>query len=371
MPPTLRSAQSSPVGKTTFATPSPDVTPGRKAPTCTKCGQPKLGHPRSGCPFTDSPTKDTEASPTRPKPKSLQENLSDAFGSMYLESAQAPSEKTETKERRNRRSIGKPQLQTSETLASISTSAEDILNDLTKPVFFSQATVTDDDEMGLAGRNAHTPSKVRIKSGPQILMPGTLMAPSWESSIGGFFDAVKSNEDQKKVPVVPKSSLGVQTSFSDSAQSPLPLSPSASQTSALPRPLQRSQTQEQRELFLSSLSHTSPASVYTHKKRDIDEVWASAMSAKLHVRVINNAAKDGEEDVMVVIGSDPRAVEKLADEIAKSIKETAPTASEITNNLSTTKARDGRSSTSSSTLKAVAGGAIVGAVGTWAGLAFS
>lgn len=314
----------------------------------------------------------------------MQENLTDAFGSMYLEPAQASGEKIESKERRNRLSTGTPLLEARETLESISASAEDMLNDLTKPGFFSQVTVLEDDGKESVGRDGnaytHTPSKVRIKSGPQVLMPGTLIAPSWESSIGGLPDVAKSSEGRKKTPHVAKSSLGVQTSFkmleaSEGDSAPSPLSQSESSPSSPPistsqRPLRRSDTQEQRQLFLSSISQTSPASIYIHNKQDIDEVQASAKAAKLHTRVIKN---DGsEEDVMIVIGSDLRAVEKLADELAKSTKGTAPTTNNTTNNFYITKtSTDGPSPGHSSTLKAVAGGAIVGAVGTWVGLAFS
>lgn len=284
---------------------------------------------------------------------------------MYLESSPAPAEQPERKEHHIRRSTGTPPLQTSESLASISTSAENILNDLTKPGFFSQETVFDDDGKGDGSQHAHIPSKVRIKSGPQRLMPGTLMAPSWESSIGGFLDDAKSSEGPRNGS---KSSLGVQTSFRGLGSDP---APSSSLRSTSPRPLQRSQTQEQRELFLSSLSQTSPASVYIHKKQEIDSVHASAKAAKLYVHVIDDNGADGEEDVLVVIGSDLRAVEKLADELTKSIKGFTAGTTNTTNNFYITKTTDDRPGTSSSTMKAVASGAIVGAVGTWAGLAFS
>jgi len=291
---------------------------------------------------------------------------------MYLKSSPAPGAKAG--EHRNRRSTGSPPLQASDTLESISTSAEDILNDLIQPGFFSQATVADDDRKGSTGwgdiTHAHTPSKVRIKSGPQRLMPGTLIAPSWESSLGGLSDVVQGDEEQKQ-SLRAQSSSGPRGALGgDCAPQPLTQSSQsqASSASPSPRPLERSKTQEQRQLFLSSLSQASPASVYIHKKEEINEVQASARAAKLHIRVITSDDAN-EENAMVVIGCDLHAVEKIAGELTKSIKG-APQAT-TTACTSATSPIDRSVTPSQSTLKAVAGGAIVGAVGTWAGLAFS
>jgi len=205
------------------------------------------------------------------------------------------------------------------------------------------------------------PIKFKMNSGPQILMPGTLKAPSWESSIEGLLDVELSST---------KNSIGIQTSFKGSNCDAMsaPLSDlqfkSSSSTSISASPLQRSQTQEQRQLFLASLSQTSPASVYIYKRQDVDEVKVSAAAAKLHVRSIYSEDKE-EEDVLLVIGSDLSAVEKLIEELTKSIEDPNPNTA---NNISNTA---GRTSSVSSTFKAIASGAIMGALGTWAGLAFS
>jgi hypothetical protein len=238
-----------------------------------------------------------------------------------------------------------------------------MLNDLTQPGFFSQETAPDDNKGSKDA--AHTPRQVRIKSGPKRLMPGTLMAPSWESSIEGFLDDERSGGGPKKESSPLKNSLGVQTSFASLDLDPVPSPPAASS----PTPIQRSQTLENRELFLSSLSQTSPATVYPHKKHELESVYASANAAKLHVRVVDGNETD-EEDVLIVIGSDLHAVEKLKEELVKSIKSPTEGTTNTTNNFYITKAADSRSG-SSSTMKAVAGGALVGVVGAWAGLAFS
>ncbi|KAJ3573027.1 hypothetical protein NP233_g2700 [Leucocoprinus birnbaumii] len=379
MPPTLRSAQSSPAGKNAVFDPSPSDTPTRKAPKCTKCGQPRLGHPRSGCPNITSGSEDPD--PTGAKPKTLQENLSEAFGSMYLESSNVTPERAGDKERRGRHSIGTPGLQPSDTLASITSSAAEMLQDLTRPGFFSQVSVTESDgDSRLEGSKGQdktavptlTPSKLRLKSGPQILMPGTLKAPSWESSIEGLPE-VPDSSGTSKAPLA-KTSLGVQTSFRgfDNETAPSPLSNSqssgaSSQTSIPIRPLQRSQTQEERQIFLGSLTKASPASVFIHKKLDVDEVRTSAQAAKLHVRPVYSDDENAE-DVLLVIGGDLSSVEKLAEELTKSIK--SDPAPHTTNNIYITTPSTEKPP-SSSTFKAVASGAIVGVVGTWAGLAFS
>ena len=194
-------------------------------------------------------------------------------------------------------------------------------------------------------------------------MPGTLKAPSWESSIEGLPDA----EIVEKMPPV-RNSLGIQTSFRDSdcdtVTAPLQSDPS-SPVSIPALPLQRSQTQEQRQLFLSSLSQASPASVYIHKRQDVDEVKVSAQAAKLHVQPIYSESEE-EEDVLLVIGSDLSAVEELAEGLTKSIQDPKPNTANICATASSTKGLS-----SSSAFKAIASGAIMGAIGTWAGLAFS
>jgi len=217
----------------------------------------------------------------------------------------------------------------------------------------------DSDSKRSKGQNTTAPIKFKMNSGPQTLMPGTLKAPSWESSIEGLPDVELSP---------PKNSIGIQTSFRgfncDAVSAPhsnLQFKPPP--LVSKPLPLQRSQTLEQRQLFLASLSRASPASVYIHKRQDVDEVKVSAEAAKLHVRPVYN--EDEEEDVLLVIGSDLNAVEKLAEELTTSIEDPKPnTVSNISNTA-------GRTPSASSTFKAVASGAIMGALGTWAGLAFS
>jgi hypothetical protein len=272
---------------------------------------------------------------------------------------------------KDRRRSGTIPLQPSETLASISSSAEEMLNDLTQPGFFSQETALDDNKG--SKDTARTPRQVRIKSGPKRLMPGTLMAPSWESSIDGFLDDERSGRDPKTGSSPLKSSLGVQTSFAsldlEPGSSPLGSFSSLPATSS-PTPVQRTQTLENRELLLSSLAQTSPATVYSLKRHKLDSVYASAKVAKLHVRVVDGNDTD-EEDVLMVVGSDPHAVEKrYQEELDKLVKSPAKSTTNTTNNYFITETTDGRSG-SSSTMKAVAGGVLVGIAGAWAGLAFS
>lgn len=353
MPPTLRSANSSPAGKSAI----PGASPGRKAPTCSKCGQLRLGHPRTGCPSTDPPSKDTRTE------AQLQDNISGAFSSMHLDASPV-------KDRRRSGVV----LQQSETLASISPSAEDMLNDLTQPGFFSQETVPDDNKR--SKDSVCTPHQVRYKSGPKILMPGTLAEPSWESSIEGFSDDERDGEGLKKGTSPSKNSLGVQTSFAsledDTSPSPcgsfsLPPPASSSATSS-PEPVQRSVTLETRELLLSSLSRTSPATVYTHKKHELETVLASALTAKLHARVVEN--ESDEENVSIVIGSDLHAVEKRREELARSVRSPTEGTTYTTNNFIFNESSDSRSG-SSSRITVVASAVVVGMITAWAGLASS
>ena len=325
MPPTLRSAQSSPTGKPALLNASPGIAPGRKAPKCAKCAQSRRGHPRSGCPNV-AKSEDMSTSPTKERKERLEEDLSKALKSIGL----GPLVPEEC---HGRHPVG----------------------------YRARITASkDNDSKRSKGQNTTAPIKFKMNSGPQTLMPGTLKAPSWESSIEGLPNVELSPT---------KNSIGIQTSFRgfncDAVSAPLSdLQFKSPPLVSKPLPLQRSQTLEQRQLFLASLSRASPASVYIHKRQDVDEVKVSAEAAKLHVRPVYNEDKE-EEDVLLVIGSDLNAVEKLAEELTESIENPKlNTASNISNTA-------GRTSSASSTFKAVASGAIMGALGTWAGLAFS
>jgi len=166
MPPTLRSAQSSPTGKPAPLDASPGITPGRKAPKCTKCAQSRRGHPRSGCPNVTR-SEDMSTSPTKER---LEEDLSKALKSIGL-GPLVP------KECHGRHPVG----------------------------YRARMTASkDSDSKRSKGQNTTAPIKFKMNSGPQILMPGTLKAPSWESSIEGLSDVELS-------PM--KNSIGIQTSF--------------------------------------------------------------------------------------------------------------------------------------------------------------
>ena len=142
MAPTLRSsAPSTPITSTTSDTPT--VTP-RKVPQCTKCKRPRQGHPRSGCPYSDSPLKEKQNNIE--KGPVVATNIIDTLGSMHITSTN-PERVEDTKatiRSRRRSSIQPPQLAPGETLLSLSSDSQEIVERLLQPGMFDDDTDDDD-----------------------------------------------------------------------------------------------------------------------------------------------------------------------------------------------------------------------------------
>lgn len=116
-------------------------------------------------------------------------------------------------------------------------------------------------------------------------------------------------------------------------------------------PIVRSMSVEEREFFVSSLTRASDATVYVVPKADIAMVHASATKLGFHARAVLGEDDDRDMQGLLVLGRDEKAVQKLSNQVAEGDRKM-------------TGRRSGK-------LRAAAGGAVVGAVGAWAGLAFS
>jgi hypothetical protein len=316
------------------------VTP-RKVHQCTRCKRPKQGHPRSGCPYADSPLKekknDIQTTPAN--------NIVNALGSMHITSPSPSHERDEdtkaTIRSRRRASNQPPQLAPGETLLSLSSNSQEIVERLLEPGMFDDDN-TDDDAGNARGKTkakivrwqetVHLASPVKSKL--FVKMPGTLTTPSPESSR----ESLMVLPNKKETPAPEPSALG--PSSSDASSNPSLHSP---------KPLVRTMSMEQRETFVSNLTSSSNATIYVLPSSDIHSIHVSAIKLGLHAHIVPSVDSNDPQGLLV-LGQDEKAVQKLYKKVETESK-----------NL---KVPSGR-------MRAVAGGAVVGAVGAWAGLAFA
>ena len=322
MPPTLRnsSTQNSPTaGGRTSANHSPTTTP-RKTHQCSKCKRPRAGHPRSGCPFVDSPSCETNA---QSKPEN---HLSDALGSMSLLSP-FKFDDTDEEDRGDKGKIAKV-VRWQET---ISTSAP-----------------------------TKTPSKPKTPS--RSPMPGSLFPPTPESS---FASALTSDLEESSVVVIQQSNI-VLANPSVAEQSD---DASAHSISTIeqhqPLPLARSMSASQREIFMSKLNTEAKATLCIFDKTDIAAMYAKAVT--LHKFVIQVMSEDkNDSQALLIVGQDEEAVHALLRQVEAEKRRAKATLKEVQNQPANNK-----NESRSSKLGMAAGGVVVGAVGAWAGLAFT
>lgn len=332
-PSTLRS--SAPNTPTDKSSDTSTVTP-RKVPQCSKCKRPKQGHPRSGCPYVDSPLKDKNDIQTTP---AMANNMINALGSMHIASPshERDEDTKATIRSRRRSSIQPPQLAPGETLMSLSSNSHEIVERLMQPGMFDD---TDDDAGDVQGerkakivRWQETVQQLAspAKSKPVVKMPGTLITPSPESSR----DSLKNLPNKQETPAPDISIHGSSIDATSIA------------SSLGPKPLIRSMSMEQRETFISNLTSSSDATIYVLPSSDIHSIHASAIKLGLHARIVMSVDTNDHQGLLV-LGQDEKAVQRVYKKAETESK----------------KVQSGR-------MRAVAGGAVVGAVGAWAGLAFS
>ena len=362
MAPTLRnsSAQNSPTaaGRTSINH-SPTTTP-RKTPQCSKCKRPRAGHPRSGCPFVDSPSCERK---TQDKPDN---HLTDALGSMSLLSP-PPIENKEDKEfiRNRRRLSAQPELVPSDSLLSLSTSSSEIVARLLQPGMLDDTD--EDDNFGDKGKiskvvrwqetidtsSASPNTLLKLKTPARSPMPGSLFPPTPESS----FASARTCDVEEFSVVIRQSNIAfANPSVADDA--------SAHSTSTIeqrPLPLARSMSVSQREMFMSKLNTEAKATLCVFDKTDIAAMYAKAVTLhKFVVQVMSDDKNDSQ--ALLIVGQDEEAVHALLRQVEAENRSAKAKLKEVHNP---------KPESRSSKLGMAAGGVVVGAVGAWAGLAFS
>ncbi|KAA1466564.1 hypothetical protein DENSPDRAFT_831417 [Dentipellis sp. KUC8613] len=321
MPPALRSsAPNTPVSKKT----TPNTTPKssiRKVPHCTKCHRPRAGHPRQGCPYVDA---DSPPPATQPNEAAT---ISDALGSLHIEQDRTPARAAPgTPTPLRRKPLG-------DTLDSLTTNSSAIVHKLLEPGIMNDDSGDED----IGARIAQWQQKVErpkaeIRKKEGRIMPGTLLTP--RNSLLPTEPA--SSQEQHPAHEVTKT---------DVEEEELPRTRHST-------PLVRTMSMEERSAFLDGLAEISkapPAAVYIVPLADLPMMEASATKVGFPARSLTPSKKKSEADGLLIVGSDASAVQKLYERLALDIK-------------------NGKGMR---TINAAAGGAVVGAVATFTGLAFA
>ncbi|KAG6813032.1 hypothetical protein H0H92_014566 [Tricholoma furcatifolium] len=320
MAPTLRSsAPNTPVGKSTDQKEPPNVTP-RKAPVCTKCKRPRAGHPRSGCPYSDSPTKAVKAATEKKA-----DNIADALESIHLHS---PDDDRAAIRERRRLLQHAIDLVNAQSVLSLDKESQEAIDKLLQPGMFDDPD-TDATAKVVHWQDSLTPTRAARK---RVKMPCSLYSPSPSSSQASI-----------KLEAVTSASPIDITNENDKAA--VPTDPSLPDSPLSVQPLSRSMSAAERDTFLASLTNASDATVYLVSRDDIHNVHADAIKVGFYARII--LGKDSRDPQgLLVLGRNEGAVKRLYEQVEIERK-------------------------NSTGFRAAAAGAVVGAVGAFAGLAFA
>ncbi|KDQ64146.1 hypothetical protein JAAARDRAFT_27764 [Jaapia argillacea MUCL 33604] len=292
-------------------------TPGsasRKVPHCTKCKRPRAGHPRQGCPYVDSPAKATSPDEEADDPE-----LAEAIQSLRIDAADGEDTPPEVdapagRSSSNRRASGRPSASPAPSLKSLDTISSDLVNGLLEPgIMDDKKTTPKDLEKVVAGwqETLNTPRKATKK---RLSMTPGESPSSQRKPIGKIQDETPSFRG--------------------------------------PKPLSRSMSVEERNVFLDQLGEASkapPVSTYLLSMADIPNILESAKGRGFHTRVVRS--DQDKDEGWLIVGRDEGAVVKLCNGLKEDI--------------------GGKGRRTSDVLGAAAGGAVVGAVATFTGLAFS
>ena len=280
----------------------------RRTPHCSKCQRPRAGHPRQGCPYSPSPNS------------RAQKTHLDITAS--LDTLEISPSKTKLGERRRRLPA------TEMSLASLSTESSDILNRLFEPENTRNPLSSLDKNVDASHspafhRNPSSSTKPLFKEGRT--MPGTLITPqpSFSMEIPSTQEIPHfDGEFDNKTSVVSR-----------------PHSPAAAP------PLARCMSMEERTTFLDGLAELSrapPATVYAIHVQELPHIAESATRLGFHTgTMLSESAEEG----LLILGRDSVAVENLLSKLSRDPQKCG--------------------------IRAMAGGAVAGAVATFTGLALA
>lgn len=323
----------------------------RRVPHCRQCKRPRAGHPRSGCPYVNNANN---AALTRDATGDPGDHIADALESLHItppveESVADQGAIAEDESRATPQTNARDHAPTAprHSLHSLSTSAGEIFERLKRQD---------------KGQDLYNPERRHSK---------VTRIVEWRSAVAAALTSENLNDT---------SDHNITRSFQPTQENPTSRDGGSNRTRALShsihspnssilathqvtrastnRPLVRSMSMEEREAFVKSLSQASDATVYVLPKADIFEVQTEATKIGFRTRVV---MKDESDDLqaLLVLAREEEAVEWLFMKIEKEDRE------------ATLARRRGQHSGRSISISALAGGAVIGAVGAWAGLAFA
>ncbi|KJA16811.1 hypothetical protein HYPSUDRAFT_147184 [Hypholoma sublateritium FD-334 SS-4] len=197
---------------------------------------------------------------------------------------------------------------------------------------------------------------MKSKTSVRSLMPGTLIPPSPESSSAGCPSASFLKQESPSVSsMCPSEQLGKDSEESEDLASnsddcaPSELTVRRRHAASL----SRTKSPVERDIFVSKLSGEAPATIYIIPKAEVDIVFKQAVSLQFIAELVMNK-DDDDPNALIILGREEKAVKML---------------------LRKVETKNGKAQAAKykglSTLRAVAGAVVVGAVGAWAGLAFT
>lgn len=303
------------VSRATSTEGTPSSTPTRKRPHCKTCKRPLKGHPKGFCPPASPVSTDSEDEDVRLTSGMKSINL----GSPIRTNLKGVEEedKSFVRNRRRKSSTTIPRTDSIQLLSSIS---EEVVDRLLEPGLMSN---TQEHLAKAIPWEAALQNKTRRQ-----VMPCTLIPPTPE---GSFIIQPESDSTIK--------AESPSTTTSPQIESSVPPTRTGSR-----RPVPRSMSQEEREIFMTTLSADALASMYLVSNKDITKLQEDAKRLNLSSAALMSNGTDS--CALFVISSDPSAVRRTAEQVTTHAPEIG-------------------------TRKGAAIGALLGTLGTWAMLAYA
>lgn len=351
--------------ETTTDLSTPGTSP-RRAPHCKTCHRPRQGHPRSGCPYIEPTMPDQTSGAT--------EDIVDELSSLHIVnsndersslSTEAPAQSKNLKRRLSVRFALLP----AGSLASLSTTSSEIVERLLQPGMMSDMSDDGDGDGGGGGddgggdgdcRKAIMQWK-RTLTSPESLSEGApelSSRPRDEPSPYATSHASSATGLSRRMPCTLRTPTPSLVSTEPLSSHPTSDSVDMNKTVFLdpdserkPNPLARTMSADERSLFLDNLTQSSgaaPAMLFSVPLIDLKAVQYDAEKLGFSVRVLPNGSS--REHRWVILAKEGDAAEFLEQRLTEEEEK----GRKVKGNLGV-----------------AAGGALVGAVATFTGLAFS
>lgn len=343
------------VGATTDLS-TPGTSP-RRTPHCKTCHRPRQGHPRSGCPYIEPTMSDQTSGAT--------EDIVDELSSLHIvnpndkRSSFSTETPTHSKNLKRRLSV-RFALLPAGSLASLSTTSSEIVERLLQPGMMSNVSDDDDDDDDGDGDGQRAIMQwKRTLTSPESPLEG---APELSSRGGNEPHATSHSSSgtglSRRMPCTLRTPTPSLVSTEPLSSHPTSDSVDMNKTVFLdsdserkPNPLTRTMSADERSLFLDNLTQSSgaaPAMLFSVPLIDLKAVQYDAEKLGFSVRVLPNGSS--REHRWVILAKEGDAAEFLEQRL-------------------TEEEEKGRKAKGN--FGVAAGGALVGAVATFTGLAFS